>query len=103
MKVTVIGVKRMKGIGKESGNAYDFASCEVLAPIQNRTSEKFSIQGLGFEVAKLDMDLTALASFNDVKFPATLELTVEHRPDRNGMKPVVTGCVAVPANVKAVA
>lgn len=103
MKVIAIGVKRMRGIGKDSGREYDFAQVEVLTPLKNTSSDKFTLTGLGYETSKLDMRIEALAAFNDVKFPANVDLLVEHEASRNGMKAIVTGLVAIPSTVKAVA
>ena len=95
MKVTVIGVMRMRGVGKESRQPYDFAQALILSPIENRNSEKFSVVGLGYEVGKLDLRNESLHLFNDVRFPAQLELEIEHVADRRGMKPVVVGFKAI--------
>lgn len=103
MKAIVIGVKRMRGIGKESGKAFDFAQCEVLTPMNNVSGEKFNLTGLGYETSKLDMKMESLSAFNDVKFPATLDLVIEHEPGRNGMKAVVAGITAAAPGLKSAA
>jgi len=101
MKTTVVGVMRMRGIGKESGNAYDFAQVIALRPIENVNSEKLTLSGMGFEVVKYDMAITSLAHFNDVKFPAELDLVIDTVPDRRGLKSVVVGIAKAPAVARA--
>lgn len=93
MKVKAIGVQRMKGIGKQSGAPFDFAQLVYLQPIQGVSSQNFSLTGFGFEVGKLDLQIEALHKFNDVKFPADLELIVETVPDRRGFKSMISGFV----------
>ncbi|SMB27284.1 conserved protein of unknown function [Sterolibacterium denitrificans] len=91
MKVKVIGVKRLSGVGKESGKPFDFAQISVLRPVEPATSEKFSLEGYGFEVADLDLATDAVAKFRDVRFPAELDLQVDNVPGRKGLRSVVTG------------
>lgn len=98
MRVKAIGVQRMKGIGKESGKPYDFAQVLYLRKIEPTSSEKFTIQGLGYEVGKLDMATDAMHKFNDVQFPADLDLATENQPGRNGIKVIVTGFTAQERN-----
>ena len=96
MRVKAIGVMRMKGIGKESGNPYDFAQLMYLRPIEVFTKEKLSITGIGYEVAKLDMQIEAMHLFNDIKFPADLDVSLDQIPDRRGVKSVVSGFAGQP-------
>lgn len=91
MRVQAIGVKRMRGIGKESGRRFDFARLEILRGIEVAASEKFSIEGYGYETTKLDLAIDAVPKFNEVRFPATLELVVDTVPGRNGLRSVVVG------------
>lgn len=91
MKAMVIGVKRMRGIGKDSGRPFDFAQVEVLRPMENVSGEKFTLTGLGFETSKLDAKIECLAAFNDVKFPATVDLLIEQEAGRSGLRSVVAG------------
>lgn len=91
MKVTVIGVSRMSGIGKESGKPYDFAQVVYLRPMEPMASEKFSLSGYGFETGKADLALDAMDKFAKVNFPATVELEMVQEPGRQGVKSVVTG------------
>lgn len=91
MRVHAIGVKRMSGIGKESGRAFDFSQLEILRPLEVVASEKFTLQGYGYETTKLDLANDALPKFVDVRFPAVLDLVVSTEPGRQGLRSVVTG------------
>lgn len=101
MRCTVIGVKRMSGVGKESGREFDFAQIEVLRPLEPAAKKQFSLRGFGFETTKLDLALDALDKFRDVRFPVSLELVIETEPSRQGLRSVVVGFRAV--DVKAAA
>lgn len=91
MRVTAIGVKSMSGIGKTSGRPFDFAQISILRPIEPMASEKFTINGFGFEISDLDLDKTALHQFNGLKFPLVCDLVVDTVPGRNGLRSVVVG------------
>lgn len=101
MRVKAIGVMRMQGIGKQSGMPYDFAQLLYLRKIETKTTEKFSIQGLGYEIGKLDLDTSALHKFNEVSFPADLDLATDAIPGRDGIKTIITGFLAQDRAVKA--
>lgn len=91
MRAIVIGVKRMSGVGKESGKNFDFAQVEILRPMEVTASPKFTLVGFGYETSKIDLAVEALDRFRDVRFPSTLELTVDTVPGRQGLRSVVTG------------
>ena len=99
MRATVIGVKRMSGIGKESGKNFDFAQVEILRPMEVSSTPKFTLVGYGYETSRIDLSLESLDRFRDVRFPATLELIVDTVPGRQGLRSVVTGFR--PVDVKA--
>lgn len=91
MRVNAIGVKRMSGIGKESGRPFDFAQIEILRPMEVTASEKFTLVGYGHETSKIDLAIDCVQKFADVRFPAVLDLVVETVPGRQGLRSVVTG------------
>lgn len=91
MRVNAIGVKRMSGIGKESGRPFDFAQIEILRPMEVTASEKFTLIGYGYETSKIDLAVDAISKFAEVKFPAVLDLVVTTEPGRNGLRSVVVG------------
>jgi hypothetical protein len=91
MRVHAIGVKRMGGVGKESGRQFDFAQIEILRPLEVVANEKFRLSGYGYETTKLDLANEAMAKFADVRFPAVLDLEVDTQPGRNGLRSVVVG------------
>lgn len=102
MRVTVIGVKRMSGVGKESGRTFDFAQVEVLRPMEQAASPKFKLHGFGFETSKLDLAPDVLEEFREVRFPAVLDLAIKTVPARQGLRSVVVGFRPA-ADVKAAA
>lgn len=91
MRVTVIGVKRMRGIGKESGRPFDFATMEILRPIEVTASEKFTMEGYGMETSPVDLAIDCLPKFAGVTFPAVLDLVTTTEPGRKGLRTVVCG------------
>ena len=68
MKTQVLGVKRMHGTAKESGNPFDMASIFVIVPIEPTNSAKFSIEGFGYETGEMPLELEALKQFEHFKF-----------------------------------
>lgn len=101
MRVQAIGVKRLSGIGKESGRQYDFAQLEILRPMEPVAKKEFKLMGYGYETSKLDLAPDCLEKFRDFRFPCTLDLAVETVPGRNGLRSVVVG--GRPVEVKAAA
>jgi hypothetical protein len=100
MEVLCIGVVRMNGIGKESGNPFDFGTLRYLLPVEPVSKEKFQLQGFGYEVAELELATQALPKFAQVRFPCRLNLETDLVPQRRGIKTVVVGfkpAEAVPA------
>lgn len=91
MRVQAIGVKRMSGVGKESGKPFDFSRLTILRPLEPAATEKFQMSGYGFETSDLDLANEALPHFAQVKFPANLDLVVDTIPGRQGLRSVVVG------------
>lgn len=91
MRVTAIGVKRMSGVGKDSGRPFDFSRMTILRQMEVVAGEKFQLSGYGYETADLDVENEALPQFAQIKFPAQLDLVVDTVPGRNGLRSVVTG------------
>lgn len=91
MRVYAIGVKRMSGVGKESGKAFDFSRLTILRPIEPAATEKFQMSGYGFETTDIDVENDSVPQFAQIKFPANLDLVVDTVPGRQGLRSVVTG------------
>lgn len=91
MRVQAIGVKRLSGVGKETGRQYDFAQLEILRPMEPVAKKDFRLMGYGWETSKLDLAPDCLEKFRDVRFPATLDLSVDTVPGRNGLRSIVVG------------
>lgn len=91
MRVDAIGVKRMSGNSKESGKPFDFAQLTILKPIEMVASEKFQLQGYGFEISDLEVDKESVTKFAKVKFPCALELQLDTVPGRSGFRTIITG------------
>lgn len=89
MRVQAIGVKRMSGVGKDSGRPFDFTQLSILKPIEVTASEKFSLQGYGYETSDIDVANEALGKFAGIKFPAILDLVVDTQPGRRGLRSVI--------------
>jgi len=91
MRATVIGAFRLSGIGKESGNAFDFGRIVVLRPAEPVATKNFRRVGFGFETSELDLSVDAVQKFESVRFPAVLDLSVDTVPGRQGLRSVVVG------------
>lgn len=95
MKTQVLGVKRMHGIAKESGNPFDMASIFVIVPIEPTKSEKFSIEGHGYEVGEMPLEPDVIKQFENFKYPCALELTLEPVLYKGKISQVVVGTSTV--------
>jgi hypothetical protein len=91
MELNVIGVFRMAGKSKESGNPYDFAQLLYLKPIEPVANANMTLRGFGFEVSKVDLSNEALEKFGQLTFPARIEVTTDTVPSRSGFRTVVVG------------
>lgn len=91
MQSTVLGVRRMQGVGKTSKNAYDMASVLVMSPIKAFAKEGLNIAGHGFEVAEVALKPECLDLFAGMKFPVTLDLETDMEPRGGKLTPIVTG------------
>ena len=96
MKTQVLGVKRMHGIGKDSGNEYDMASLFVIVPIEPVNKETLKIEGYGYETGELQVEPKALKQFEGFKYPCALELTLEPILYKGKISQIVTGTTSVP-------
>ena len=101
MKVQVLGVKRMSGTVKESGNPFDMASLFAIVPIEQVSNAKFNITGYGYEVGEMQVEPAAVKQFENFKFPCMLELTQEAVLYRGKITQIVTG-TTTPVPVKSV-
>lgn len=98
MKCTVLGWMRMSGTAKASGNAYDFARLNILKPVEPATREKSKIVGDGFEQAFVNLRVGCEGQFKGLKFPAEVELSLDHEMGPGGRMDVVcTGFVRPPS------
>lgn len=91
MRVQAIGVKRMSGVGKQSGKSFDFARLTILRPLEAVSTEVFQLSGYGFETSDIDLANDAMPQFVQVKFPANLDVVVDTVPGRSGLRSVVVG------------
>jgi hypothetical protein len=91
MKIQVLGVKRIKGTSKKTGNDFDMCFLYGMVPVQVGGSDAVKITGHGFEVAQMELDPEALEAFKSVNFPAQLELQTDSRPFMGEFKTVVCG------------
>ena len=93
MKANVCGVKRMSGTAKSSGNAYDMCNITLLVPVEQVNNAKMQINGAGFSVMEMPLDVEALPLFMNLKFPATLELVTDVRIRAGKPETIVAGIV----------
>lgn len=97
MKMTVIGVKRVKGDKSKAGNPFDILSVFVLVPVETVTNDKVQITGAGSEMAEVPLDEEALPKFLDLKYPLQLDLNMDSRPRFGKFESVCIGFTPAPA------
>ncbi len=91
MRVKVCGVKRVEGVGKESGSPFDMCRIFILVPVENVMQGKTKITGFGSELAEMELAQEALPQFSGLSFPAELELHTEQRMFRGKFEPDCAG------------
>lgn len=91
MKMMAMGVSRIYGKAKKTGNDYDMPRLFGMTPINPRKTENMTVEGYGFEPAEIDLDATAIHAFKDVKFPALLDLETDVIAAFGEFKTVVVG------------
>ena len=96
MKIQVLGVKRMSGTAKESGNPFEMATLLAIVPIENVSGSKFSVQGYGYEFGEMLLEPDCIKQFESFKFPCALELSMELVNYRGKISQIVTGTSTVP-------
>jgi len=90
MQFQVVGVKRIEGVAKASGNPFDMCRLYALVPIE--VSEgKTKVTGYGMEVGEMDLAVEAMADFAKVTLPCKLELRTEQSFRMGEFRTVVTG------------
>jgi hypothetical protein len=100
MLFQVVGVKRIVGIAKASGNPFDMCRLYALVPIESGAG-KITVTGSGFEVGEMDLDPDAMPAFAAVTLPARLELKTEQAFRMGEFRTVVTGFEPIKSAVKA--
>ena len=106
MKMQVLGVKRVEGTGKETGNAFDMCRVVVSVPIETgafgKEPKRTIISGYGFESAEIECAPEALPMFAKLKFPCEIDLHTDQRLYRGKFETVCVGVVGAASPVKAV-
>lgn len=100
MKLQVLGVKRMKGIAKATGNEYDMCSLFALAPVETVRNANMQISGFGYEAAEMRLDPQIIDRFEKMRFPVMLTLETDARAYMGKIESVVVGFTQE-SNVKA--
>lgn len=91
MKISVIGVKIVAGISKESQQPFEISRLLCMVPIESGKFKSVTIKGYGYELAEMELDPACMSMFQSVKFPASMELTTEQRFYRGKFETVVNG------------
>lgn len=91
MRVHAVGVYKMSGLAKQTGNPFEFAQLVVLVPVEIAASAKFNKEGFGLEAQTVDIDSKLLNKFSGVPFPCDIELTTDQVVGRKGIETVITG------------
>lgn len=92
MKMTIIGVKRITGIAKATGNPFDMCHVIALVPVEVRAG-KLALDGAGMETMEIPLAVEALNEFKVLKFPGAVDLMVEPRPRNGKVESVVVGII----------
>jgi len=91
MKAYVCGVKRMAGTAKSTGNAYEMCNISVMTPVEQVNNPKMQINGAGFAIMEIPLDVVALPQFMNLKYPVQMVLVTDVRMRSGKAETVVTG------------
>ena len=91
MKVMVLGVQRMSGVSKKTGNDYDMTIVYAAKEAENVSREGMQRRGAGYQPVELRADSVALEALQEHKFPSLIDLENDSRISGRGMEMVVTG------------
>lgn len=91
MRVHALGVYRMTGTSKKSGNAYDMAKLVIQVPVEVVAMQSMKRVGYGYGAKELDLDVDCLAKFGAFQFPCDLDLEIGSRVSSFGLEAIVTG------------
>lgn len=94
MKALVIGVKRVAGIAKATGNPFDMTRVVIGSPVAPVNNDRMTVEGFGYEVNEIPMDVTAMGAFRSLRFPCVVDLETDSRPYRGKLELIVTGVKA---------
>lgn len=100
MQFQVIGVKRIEGNAKATGNPFDMCRLYALVPIE-QGSGKVKVTGYGLEVGEMELDPACLEAFSKIQLPAKLELKTDQAFRMGEFRSVVIGFEPIKASVKA--
>ena len=100
MQFNVVGVKRIEGTAKASGNPFDMCRLYAMVPIEGAEG-KTRVTGYGMEVGEMDLDPAVLGDFAKIVFPAKLELKTEQSFRMGEFKTVVVGIEGAKSSAKA--
>jgi hypothetical protein len=95
MKAFVIGVKRVAGTSKKTGNDFDMSRVLVGTPIQPVRNDRMTVEGFGYEVNEIPCTDEALGQFRGVKLPGVVDLVSDTRAFRGKLEVIISGVNAV--------
>lgn len=96
MQAIAIGLSKMSGTSKGSGNQYEMHRLTIIIPNKSVTSAKFNKIGFGYEPMDLAVAESAFPKFQSVSFPCRIELTMDHEPRGGKVEAVVAGFTGTP-------
>lgn len=98
MRVNALGVYRMKGKSKTSGNDYDMAKLVMTKPFEQFANANMVRTGFGLTVAELDMEPDAVNRCATLQFPCEVDLEIGARiSDFGKLESIITAVRPVPA------
>lgn len=94
MRVHALGVYRMNGTSKKSGNAYDMAKLVIQVPVEVVANQNMKRIGYGYDSKELDLEAESINKFAQFQFPCDLDLEIGSRVSAFGLEAIVTGAKA---------
>jgi len=96
MQAIAIGLSKMAGTSKGTGNQYEMHRLTIIIANKNVSSAKFNKVGLGYEPMDLPVAEVAFPKLQSLIFPCRIDLTMDHEPRGGKVEAVVAGFTGTP-------
>ncbi len=96
MQAIAIGLFKLNGTSKGTGNQYEMFRLSILTHSKNVSSAKFNKFALGLESMDLPVAESAFAKLGSITYPCHIDLKMDHEARSGKVEAVVAGFTGQP-------